>query len=196
MNTDIAFSGGFFIGDYLGLSTAGRRTLPVYMDTVLGNADVFVHVVQDGPATELCFGLGCPCGNHDPDAGCGNAGSDGNAATGSRLTASGTDSVAADDLVLTFDGVQSGQFGLVFRSVTTGRVPFGDGVRCLTGFLRRFPPRQASAAGEITYGPGEIVGLANAAPGLTHHFQGWYRDPMGPCGSGFNLSSAVSVSWK
>ena len=59
-----------------------------------------------------------------------------------------------DDLVLTFDGVQSGQLGLVFRSVTTGRVPFGDGVRCLTGFLRRFPPRQASAAGEITYGRG------------------------------------------
>ena len=196
MRTDLAFSGGIFIGDYLGLSTAGRRTLPVYMDTKLGNADVFTHVITDGPATEFCFGLGCPCGNDDPEAGCGNNGADAAAATGSRLTAGGTNSVAANDLVLAFDGVKPNLFGLVFRATTTGAVAFGDGTRCLAGSLHRFPLRQANPGGVIEYGPGEVVGFDGPTPGVTHHYQGWYRDPNGPCGNQFNVSSAASVTWQ
>ncbi len=196
MRTDQAFPGGSFIGDYLGLSTAGRRTLPLYMDTANGNADLFTHVIRDGPATEYCFGIGCPCGNDDPDAGCGNLGIDSSTATGSRLHAQGTNSVAADDLVLAFDGVKANLFGLVFRSTVSGSLPFGDGKRCLTGALHRFPPRQANASGIISYGPGEIVGLDGATVGVTHNYQGWYRDPLGPCGTGFNVSSAVTVQWE
>jgi hypothetical protein len=92
--------------------------------------------------------------------------------------------------------VKANQFGFVFRAASTGSLPFGDGQRCLTGFLHRFPPRQASASGVISYGPGEVVGLDGATVGVTHHYQGWYRDPLGPCASNFNLSSAVSVEWQ
>ena len=37
--------GGFFMGDYLGIATAGNRTLPVYPSTQLGDADVFTSAV-------------------------------------------------------------------------------------------------------------------------------------------------------
>jgi hypothetical protein len=32
--------------------------------------------------------------------------------------------------------------------------------------------------------------------GMTRLYQGWYRDPMGPCGSAFNVSSTVRVDWQ
>jgi hypothetical protein len=196
LNTDLAFSGGIFIGDYLGLSTAGHRTLPLYVDTVNGDADTFTNVITDGPATDVCFGIQCPCGNDDPGAGCGNRGIDGNPATGSLLSAVGTDSVASDDLVLSFDGVSPGLFGILFSGPTATGLPFGDGLRCVGGALQRFPPRAASGSGRITYGPAEIVGLDNVSVGMTRLYQGWYRDPMGPCGSAFNVSSTVRVDWQ
>ncbi len=31
--------------------------------------------------------------------------------------------------------------------------------------------------------------------GETWYFQGWYRDPMGPCGTAFNLSNAIAVTF-
>ena len=38
--------------------------------------------------------------------------------------------------------------------------------------------------------PGQGAGIV---AGATVHFQGWYRDPAGPCGSGFNLTNGYSV---
>jgi hypothetical protein len=35
--------------------------------------------------------------------------------------------------------------------------------------------------------------LGHILPGTTFHFQGWYRDPAGPCGTGKNMSNAVRV---
>ncbi len=196
LRTDDAFPNGTFIGDYIGLTTGGHRTLPLYMDTRQGNSDIFTHLIQDGPATEFCYGLGCHCGNNDPDAGCGNFGLDGVETTGSHLSASGSSSAASDDLVLAFDGLKSHQFGTLFASSETASAPFGDGMRCVAGALTRFPLRQADAAGTLVYGPGEIVGLDGAVAGTTRYYQGWYRDPLGPCLSGFNVSNAVSVTWQ
>ncbi len=45
---------------------------------------------------------------------------------------------------------------------------------------------------------GDIV-LAGAPSdddaGETWYFQGWYRDPMGPCGTAFNLSNGLAVTF-
>jgi hypothetical protein len=35
-----------FIGDYLGITVAGRRAFPVYLDTSAGDPDIFTHVIE------------------------------------------------------------------------------------------------------------------------------------------------------
>ncbi len=187
--------GGAFIGDYLGLSTSGGRTLPNYMTTQNGDADVFTNVIKKGPAQSYCFGLGCPCGNDDPQAGCGNLGVDGDFSTGATLAATGTASVGADDLVLTVSGAKPFAPAIVYTSMSRKRTVFGDGLRCVQAPVKRYPVQMPVAGGQIVFGPGAIVGPAGVQPGDTFHFQGWYRDNGGPCGANFNLTNALSVDW-
>lgn len=153
-----------------------------------------------GQGTPYCFGdSGCPCGNDDPmgDAGCATS-----SGSGVQLTASGSTSVGADDLVLTATGVPLQQTGLMFLGDQQIFAPFGDGQRCVGGFTGRFPIRSAGATGVIVEGPGlaayTLTSLPSQAwidPGDTVHFQCWVRDPGGPCGSSFTLSNALSVSF-
>lgn len=204
MDSGLAFSGGIFIGDYQGLATAGGRTFPLYMATPNGDADVFTHVIEREAIATYCPGVGCPCGNDDAAAGCGNHGADGSPASGARLVASGSASVSADDLVLTLEGVQPLQFGIIYTGPGQASLPFGDGLRCIAAPFFRYPQRQADASGAIVYGPGEIVSWAAAhfgpggqvLPGAAWNYQGWYRDPLGPCASSFNLSNGVAVIWQ
>lgn len=196
--------GGAFVGDYLGLATSGGRTWPLYMDTSPnGNADIFTHVITNDPATTYCYGIGCPCGNDDPDAGCGNAGADGNANTGATLAASGTNVFANDDLVLAVAGMQANQFGLLYTGMNLTETPLGDGRRCVDGPFFRYPAFQANGAGEHAFGPGAVVAgtagfgaAGQIAIGETWHYQCWFRDPGGPCGSNFNFTNALSVTWQ
>ena len=71
-------------------------------------------------------------------------------------------------------------------------------VSWIAGPPLRYPASRADATGAIERGPGEIVALSAGAigPGETWHFQAVYRDPGGSCGSSFNSSNAVSVSWE
>ncbi len=195
--------GGTFMGDYLGLSTAGNRTLPVYPTTQNGDNDVFINVIQDGPATTFCYGIACPCANNDPKAGCGNLGLDASAATGAKLSVAGTNSVAADNMTMTVTGIAPGAFGLVFTSQAIATTPFGDGTRCVGSPFFRFPVLSASAGGSFTLGPAGIVSYANTtfgaggtiSAGATWHYQAWYRDNPSPCGTGVNFSNAATVTW-
>jgi len=150
----------------------------------------------------FCFGVGCPCNNDDPTAGCGNAGFDGVATTGALLEALGGGAVVADDdLVLSVSGIAPGQFGLVFTSTGALDLAFGDGLRCVGGGgILRFPVRQADGAGAFqeaglvaTSAAFGDAGLITA--GTTWSYQAWYRDPAGPCGTEFNATNALSVHW-
>ncbi len=86
----------------------------------------------------------------------------------------------------------------------TTELPFGDGLRCVApgaATICRFGVRSGGEEGLFVEGPG-IVAFTQALepacridPGETWYFQGWYRDPIGPCGSFFNLSQAVSVTF-
>ncbi|HIG12615.1 MAG TPA: hypothetical protein EYG30_07410 [Planctomycetes bacterium] len=152
----------------------------------------------------FCFGLGCPCGNDDPNAGCGNKGVDFSFSTGAELVHSGgVPSALQDSFEFTVRGMSGNQLGLVYMGAGSSNFVFGDGLRCVVSAglgIRRFPVQQADFVGEFIQ-PG-IVGLSQGfpptgqiQPGETWYFQGWYRDPGGPCGSSFNLTNAVPVSF-
>jgi len=151
-------------------------------------------------ATPYCFGVGCPCGNDDAGAGCANS-----LGAGAVLApVAGTNGFFSDDLILGVAGIQPNQFGLVFMGGAQVSGPFGDGLLCVgqgAVSLNRFPVRQADGGGAFTEGPGLVAfslanfpGAGHIVPGTTYFFQGWYRNPGGPCGgSNFNLTNALAV---
>jgi len=157
---------------------------------------------NDDPGTPICFGDGasgvfCPCFNQGgAGEGCQNS-----TGAGAVLSGTGSSNWAADDLVLSLFPLPTNQFGLIFMGENSLTPPpaFGDGLRCVGGNICRLGIQNSGPFGAISVGPG-LVGssLGTACPillGDTWYFQGWYRDPGGACGSGFNLSNAVAVTF-
>ena len=157
-------------------------------------------------ATAYCFGVACPCGNDDPVYGCASSslGLDG-IPQGGWLAACGSASVASDDLVLTASQLPASQPGIFFMGGSAIELPFGDGKRCVgaggVGIFRYLPPAFSGPTGTITLGPGIALRSQSFAAGgridagETWYFQGWFRDPTGPCGSAFNLTNGLAVTF-
>jgi hypothetical protein len=148
--------------------------------------------------TAYCFGDGsgtaCPCNNPAP-AGQGCANSTGR---GASVDANGSPSIAADDLALIASDMPPNVSVLLFqgtRQVNGGAGGvFGDGLRCAGGLVGRFPVQSANASGAATWGPG-LASFGGWTAGRTENFQALYRNNGGPCGSGYNLSSARSITF-
>ncbi|MBL8861912.1 MAG: hypothetical protein JNK02_07850 [Planctomycetes bacterium] len=145
--------------------------------------------------TAFCFGDGsgtaCPCGNASAaPRGCANS-----TGQGAQLVATGSPSLAANDLVISASGLPGSAPVLLFHGTAPANggagFVFGDGLRCVGGTVTRVGTRQAQA-GVAQWGPG--LGLSLPFP-QTVHFQSWYRNVAGPCGSGWNLSSARSITF-
>ncbi len=136
----------------------------------------------------------CPCGGvGTPGHGCPNS-----AGAGAVLTSSGNPIIASNTLLMHGSGMIPGQPALLFgahNQVNGGLgVPFGDGLRCAGGGVIRLGVRIPNAFGEATWGPGIAVALM-VVPGDTRRFQTWFRDPAGPCGTGFNLSHGYELTF-
>ena len=148
-----------------------------------------------------CYGLGCPCANDHPQAGCVNG-----TGGGAVLFSTGSPSVAADDLVLTAVHLPPNQPQLVYMGAGQIGLPFGNGLRCVGAGgvgLRRFAVQTASSTGTVQVGPGMVAYSCTSpvpalciTPGSTWNFQSWYRDPVGPCGSSFNFSNALRITFE
>ena len=137
----------------------------------------------------------CPCGNGGaPGQGCANS-----TGAGALLASAGSTSVASDDLVFTVSNVPANQFGVVYMGGSQIELPFGDGLRCVGAGSQgviRFPVTNAGPGGQLVVGPGLGALLGGGSPlvaGSAWNFQGWYRDPAGPCASTFNLSNAIAA---
>ncbi|MED6333998.1 MAG: hypothetical protein VYE81_01255 [Planctomycetota bacterium] len=145
-----------------------------------------------GFGTDQCFGDGsgtaCPCGNSSANGGCANSTGDG--CTLSALPAAGGTLNASNAI--------PGQPGLFFQgdnSIGGGTgATFGDGLRCCGSNVVRL-----SVVVPDGNGAASISGIqagGGASSGDTKCYQYWYRNPNGsPCGFGFNLSNAVSITW-
>ncbi|HIG10278.1 MAG: hypothetical protein ABGY71_03930 [bacterium] len=194
--------GTFQVGDTLRVQGAldpGCLTLCIVSN---GGCVTVSNLGSCGPgnsASPFCFGDGvgaaCPCANHGAmGQGCANS-----TGAGASLTASGSDSVAADDLAFSAGGMLAGQPSLLFSGLTAlnggNGVVFGDGLRCTGGIVLRHSIAVPNGLGDAAW-PSGLASAAGIIAGDTRHFQGWYRDPSSsPCGSGFNLTHGVSVNF-
>jgi len=187
-------------------STLAIDAIDLYPD-VVGNPNVtpvyyddFVVRPMGGTGSvgiAICFGDGsgtsCPCGNTGPPGGgCANS-----TGSGAVLGASGSAVAADNDLTFAASLLIPGQPVLLFvgnAAINGGNgIPFGDGLRCAGQNVVRLGVRVPDANGDASWGPTHPVSW-NA--GDTRHFQAWYRDPFGgPCGNGFNLSNALTVTF-
>lgn len=152
---------------------------------------------QAAGATCTCPIASAPCANGDPAAGCANS-----TGSGGTLTAGGTTSVFADDLTLTAASLPTNVFGLVFMGTQPASAPFGDGLRCVGGQTFRYGIKNSGPGGTFAQGRG-IAGpsctLFPSAgcidPGETWFFQAWYRDPAGPCGTSYNVTNGLTITF-
>ncbi len=169
--------------------------------------DDFQVTVHGNAATSLCFGDGtgaaCPCGNSGQSGrGCENSSSTG----GAQLTAAGTTN--PDTIVLSAAGEKPTALTIFLQGTTSSpAIVFGDGLRCVTGVLKRLYSRNASG-GAVSAPQGAEPSITArsqqlgdpVAPGSTRHYMTYYRDAdptfcPAPNGSTFNGSNALSIAW-
>lgn len=144
----------------------------------------------------FCFGDGsgtaCPCGN----AGAAGVGCATSLGVGALLAATGSASIGADDLGFLATGVLPGQSAVLFAATNAlnggAGVPFGAGLRCTGGSLRRLGLVTPDAFGHASWGPG-IATQGGWSAGDLRRFQVGFRDSGSSCGGGFNLTQAIEV---
>ena len=107
-------------------------------------------------------------------------------------------SVTAANLVFSGTNLPGSQPVLFFQgnnAVNSGNGnPFGAGLRCAGGGVRRLQVLFATSAGEAS----TTINLSAAgavSAGDLKRYQGWYRNPGGPCLSSFNLTQGLEITW-
>ena len=190
--------GGFDLGDL-----SANDQAPIDLDAIGFPSVLLTRATGSGPTAPgvgFCFGDGagtpCPCLNHGSSGeGCMNING-----VGAILSASGSASVAADDLVLSASQLTQGP-GLFFQgnnAISGGSGnPFGDGLRCAGGNVKRLEVRFANAGNNFTTSTTSSIATGgNISVGQTRRYQYWYRDSgTSPCNSLFNLTNGYEVTW-
>ncbi|MDP6539499.1 MAG: choice-of-anchor A family protein [Planctomycetota bacterium] len=110
----------------------------------------------------------------------------------------GSNSFAANDLVLVARDLPGGEFGLFFFGSQVTSVPFGNGLRCVDGDeLLRLEITPVGGGGVLNV-PVDLTDASAASavidPAETWHFQAWYRDPASPAPH-FNTSDAYTITF-
>jgi hypothetical protein len=174
----------------------------------------YITSIHLGAFENFCFGDGglatpCPCGNNgERERGCQNSWVTG----GARLSASGTTS--PDTVVLSSTKEPPFVLSVFLQgdALASGGVPFGDGVRCVGGNLKRLYVKFASnhlgsdgdavapMSGDLPI-TAQSAALGDPIPsGATRYYQVYYRDPLlsfcpSPSGDSWNVGNAVAITW-
>lgn len=111
---------------------------------------------------------------------------------GADIFISGSNSIAANDLLFVAASLPPVTFGLVARSPLQASAPVGSGTICITNPIIRMEVVQADFLGQLLY-PVDTSAAAPGGPvavGETWNYQIWYRD-----GASSNFTDAVEVTW-
>ena len=181
----------------------GDRDLDlVLFDEIADIVTIMENGVLEAPTS--CYGTAaaCPCAN----AGANGHGCENSAATGGGLLlAQGRASTGSDSLALNVSGLPQVS-NLVFFQGTSAAgggagTPFGDGLLCAGGTIKRLAARPA-LNGYASLGAGNpgdpLLSVAGGVPaaGGVFYYQVWYRNNAAYCTSTMsNTSNAVSVTW-
>lgn len=185
-------------------ATGGTMFLSVDAQNDLSDGlfDIIWDSCNPGGDVEICSGgtfpSACPCGNSSTlglPGGCVNS-----TGVGAHLTTSGTASLTADTLLLSATGMPDSfaiyTQGLLHPAAPTG-APFGDGLLCASGAIQlgivSNQGGSSSFPGALDPPLSIVGGIITAGTSVVYQVQ--YADRLGPCGTGFNLSSAVEVVW-
>lgn len=120
------------------------------------------------------------------------------AGSGARIDHVGTNSVAANDLTLTAEGLPPGKSCVFFFGTSTLQVPFFDGFRCPSGQTYRLAPTLSNSQGFATKFLDRSAGnapIAALAAGSTWTFQVFYRD-TGFGTWGVNTSDGLRIGFR
>ena len=185
--------------DHLRLMGGGAQDMGVFF----GLVDEVT--IGTGVFDEECAGDGslapCPCAN----SGLSGNGCDNSAGTGgARLSASG--GISPDTVVLTSNGELPNALSIFLQGNSlVAPIPFGDGLRCAGGLLKRLSIKNAVGGSVLYPGPGELSITARSAQlgdtiigGSLRHYQTYYRDPNAgycPGGGTYNITNAITVHW-
>jgi hypothetical protein len=164
-----------------------------------------------GGIAPYCAGDGslstaCPCNNTGATGrGCNNSFNTG----GALLSAAGTTN--PDTLVLTSSNELPHPLSVFLQGngCNPAGSPFGDGLLCLSGTLKRLYIKNAvngsTSAPDFSAGDPSITTRSATlgdpiTPGSTRYYQTYYRDPdttfcPNPPGNTWNVSSGLSVQW-
>ena len=120
---------------------------------------------------------------------------------GSIIGWAGSLSIATNTFTLTANGCPPHVAGFFYYGTQTVPVPFGDGFQCVGGSVFRLGPTQrtdadgnASRLVDFTHPPAD-AGPGMIQPVVTWFFQWYYRDELGPGGTGFNLSNSLEIQF-
>jgi len=164
----------------------------------IGSAYVF-DLAPDTRQFGHCLAGGI-CGNSDDHGGCRSSTNQ-----GAVLAAGGSTGTSSDSLRVEARWLPHNVFGILFMGDATTWAPFGDGRRALggatAGVFRFLPAKHTGLSGALIWDGGLVAQSQTFAPagridpGETWYFQAWYRDPTGPCGTGFNVSNGLQVDF-
>jgi hypothetical protein len=164
-----------------------------------------MQLVRLGPAIgSLCAGDGaqaaCPCAN----SGASGRGCENSASTGGGLLGFAGDT-APDSLVLQASGLLPNASAIFLQGTANiAPLPFGDGLRCTGGTLKRLYLKIAGAGVASAPQAGDLPITQRSAalgdpipPGDRRYYQVYYRDPNpGFCPSAtFNITNSLRVFW-
>ena len=113
----------------------------------------------------------------------------------SQITASGSPFISDQNITLTATQNPSNVVGLFFFGTASLQVPFGDGYRCVGGFIQRmYRIASTDSSGTAQRAVDWTKGYANSIVPGPLYFQYWFRDTAAG-NSGFNLSNAFHATF-